>query len=93
VGSRRGRSEGAELKEENKRGGGVQRWRGLNLSVLSKIFILIFNIYIPFVKSPPPVEHNMNRESIYNTIGLLIYKKRREKTRNGTDMRAAMKSL
>jgi hypothetical protein len=45
VGSRRGRrSEGAELEEENKRGAGVQGWRGLNLSVLSNIFISIFNI-------------------------------------------------
>jgi hypothetical protein len=33
VGSRRGRSEGAELEGENKRGGGVQGGRGLNLSV------------------------------------------------------------
>jgi hypothetical protein len=33
VGSGRGRSEGAELEGENKRGGGVSGWRGLNLSV------------------------------------------------------------
>jgi hypothetical protein len=33
VGSRRGRSEGAELEGENKRGGGVQGWRGFNLCV------------------------------------------------------------
>ena len=33
MGSGRGRSEGAELEGENKRGGGVQGWRGLYLSV------------------------------------------------------------
>jgi hypothetical protein len=33
VGGLRGRSEGAELEGENKRGGGVQRWRGFNLCV------------------------------------------------------------
>ncbi len=33
MGSGRGRSEGAELEGENKRGVGVLGWRGLNLSV------------------------------------------------------------
>ncbi len=33
MGSRRGRSEGAELEGENKRDGEVEGWRGLNLCV------------------------------------------------------------
>ncbi len=54
---RRGRNEGAELEEENKRGGGVQGWRGLNLSMRvmwgSSLGRYVFGSVLSYNKAPP----------------------------------------